>query len=309
MNNLISINPKVSVGIPTYNRSNTLKRTLESVLNQKYQNLEIIISDNASTDGTQELCRQFCNADNRIKYFRQPYNRGANANFVEALKHANGTYFMWIGDDDWIDNAYIYQCLKLLVEKPEYSLVCGIAKYYQNRNEFQWGEKLSLLQNLRYLRVLHYYTKVSRNGAFYGIMKKNDLDRLSLKNVMGGDWLIIAGIAFMGKVKTIESVSVHRWLGGSTGSYKAMTSRLGLTRFEKCYPHLAIACHAFEEISKQKSLFAELKKMPSYLFATAVFVLIISWRAAIPSIVRPVLLRLQKLNIHATSKRSWNLKT
>jgi hypothetical protein len=87
-----------------------------------------------------------------------------------------------------------------------------------------------------------------------------DLDRLLLKNVMGGDWLIIAGIAFMEKIKTIESVSVHSWPGGSAVSYKAMASRLGLTRFEKCFPHLAIAFHTFEDISKKNSLLTELTK-------------------------------------------------
>ena len=86
MNDFKDQNPKVSIGIPTYNRLGSLKRTLNSISNQTYQNLEIIISDNASTDGTQKICQKFCEADKRIKYILQPYNRGANANFMEVLR-------------------------------------------------------------------------------------------------------------------------------------------------------------------------------------------------------------------------------
>lgn len=300
--------PKVSIGIPTYNRSGSLMRTLNSVFNQTYQNLEIIISDNASTDATQKMCQEFCEADKRIKYIRQPYNRGANANFVAVLSHATGNYFMWLGDDDWIDKAYIYECLKILTERPEYSLVCGIAKYYTNRKVSHWGERLNLLQDLGYLRVLLYYAKLSGNGAFYGLMKKADLDCLTLRNVMGGDWLIVAGIAFLGKFKTLESVSIHRSLGGNTASYETMAARLGLTRFEKCFPHLAIACHASKEIFCRNSIYANLKKIKSYLFGSAVFVLLFFWRAAIPSVVRPVRIGFRKLNKRQFKTFSWRFE-
>ena len=287
--------PKVSVGIPTYNRSGSLKRALNSVIKQTYQNLEIIISDNHSTDATPKICQAFCEADKRIKYIRQPYNRGANANFMEALRHATGQYFMWLGDDDWIDKAYIHQCLKILTERPGYSLVCGIAKYYGDRKGLRWGEKLNLLHDSGYLRVLLYFAKVRGNGAFYGVMKKNELDRLTLRNIMGGDWLLIAKIAFLGKFKTIESVAVHRSLGGNTANFKAMAARLGLTRFEKCYPHLSIACHASKDIYNPSAIFVNLKKVQRYLFGAAVFSLILVWRAAIPSVVRPVRIGLRKL--------------
>ncbi len=297
MNDPINRGPQVSIGIPTYNRSGSLMRALNSVVNQTYQNLEIIISDNASSDATQKICQEFCNADKRIKYIRQPYNRGATANFAEVLSHATGHYFMWLGDDDWIDKAYVCECLKILTARPEYSLVCGIAKYYANRKVSHWGEKLNLLHDLGYLRVLLYYAKLSGNGAFYGLMKKVELDRFTLQNVMGGDWLIVAGIAFLGKFKTIESVSIHRSLGGSTASFKKMASLLGFNRFEKCYPRLAIACHASKDIFSQNPIYANLKKMKRYLFGLAVFTLILIWRAAIPSVVRPVRIAFRRLNL------------
>jgi glycosyltransferase involved in cell wall biosynthesis len=296
MNDLNNQYPKVSIGIPTYNRSDGLMRTLNSVFNQTYQNLEIIISDNASTDDTQKMCQACCAADKRIKYIRQPYNRGATANFAEVLSHATGNYFMWLGDDDWIDKAYIDQCLKILRERPEYSLACGIAKYYINRKLSHRGEKLNLRQDRSYLRVLLYYAKLSGNGAFYGLMKKAELDRFSLQNVMGSDWLIIAAIAFLGKFKTLESVSIHRSLGGSTASFEKMALRLGLTRFEKCYPRLAIACHASKDIYIHNPIYANLAKVKRYSFGSAVFALIFIWRAAIPAVVRPVRIGLRKLN-------------
>src|SRR5229473_2324672 len=102
--------PLVTIGLPTYNRASELKRAVESVLAQDYSNLELVISDNASTDDTQLVCERFCAQDNRIRYIRQPTNRGAAANFHEVLQRAGGEFFMWLGDDDWLDSSYVAQC-------------------------------------------------------------------------------------------------------------------------------------------------------------------------------------------------------
>jgi glycosyltransferase involved in cell wall biosynthesis len=73
----------VSIGIPTYNRAELLKRAIESALNQDYKNIEVIISDNASTDDTESICQFYCNQDARLKYVRHSQNRGPGANFSE----------------------------------------------------------------------------------------------------------------------------------------------------------------------------------------------------------------------------------
>lgn len=89
-----------------------MKGVIESVLAQDYAPLELIISDNASTDGTEALCRDAAAADSRIIYHRQPTNVGILNNFIQAMQLARGTYFRWLGDDDWLAPTYVSRCVE-----------------------------------------------------------------------------------------------------------------------------------------------------------------------------------------------------
>lgn len=101
----------VSIGIPTYNRADGyLRKCIESAVNQTYANIELIISDNCSNDGTAELVTGF--SDSRIRYFRHRKNIGANNNFNYCLDQARGDYFLLLHDDDLIDNDFIELCMK-----------------------------------------------------------------------------------------------------------------------------------------------------------------------------------------------------
>ena len=93
----------VSIGIPVYNGERYLRDALDSLLTQEYENIEIIISDNASTDGTAEICREYLSRDKRISYFPNDRKVGQMANFRLALDKARGGYFMWAAvDDRWL---------------------------------------------------------------------------------------------------------------------------------------------------------------------------------------------------------------
>lgn len=95
----------VSVGMPVYNGEAFLRDALNSLLSQTHGNLEIIISDNCSTDKTEQICLEYKAKDSRIRYVRQALNIGATANFNYVLKQASGEYFLWAAHDDrWSPN-------------------------------------------------------------------------------------------------------------------------------------------------------------------------------------------------------------
>lgn len=97
--------PLVTIGMPIYNEDRFLERTLESLLNQDYGNFRILISDNASTDGTGEIGLRIANADERVTYSRADHNIGSAANFRRVQTMATGKYFMWAsGHDEWSEN-------------------------------------------------------------------------------------------------------------------------------------------------------------------------------------------------------------
>ena len=124
--------PLVSIGIPTYNRSGGLCRTLMSLWAQEYPNLEIIISDNNSTDDTEEFIDVVSRIHPEIKYYRQPSNIGMIKNFEFVLREARGKYFMWVADDDILENGVLRKYVRFLEEHSDYVLVSGAIKYWLN---------------------------------------------------------------------------------------------------------------------------------------------------------------------------------
>lgn len=99
--------PAVSIGMPIYNGEKYIREALDSLLGQSFANFELIISDNASTDGTEGICLEYAARDARIRYIRQPKNLGALANFKFVLDEARGAHFMWAATDDVWDPQWI----------------------------------------------------------------------------------------------------------------------------------------------------------------------------------------------------------
>ena len=116
--------PLVSIGIPTLNRAESyFREALESALNQDYANLEIIISDNCSDDGTEDLVEKFRREDNRIKYHRHKERISLNDNFNFCIKKASGKYFLLLHDDDLIDNDHISSCIRGVNSNKEVGII------------------------------------------------------------------------------------------------------------------------------------------------------------------------------------------
>ncbi len=115
--------PRVSIALPVYNAVSTLGPVVESVLAQTFSDVELIISDNASTDGTQEICRRYAREDRRVVYQRQETNVGLLNNFVSAAEKATGTYLRWIGDDDSLEPDFVSRVVDVFEDDPRRVLV------------------------------------------------------------------------------------------------------------------------------------------------------------------------------------------
>lgn len=111
--------PLVTIGIPTRNREQFLARALDATLAQTWPNLEVVVSDNASADGTQALCEGRAKIEPRLRYLRQPRDLGFSGNFQACLDAARGTYFMWLADDDVPDPAFVERTVAYLEAHPD----------------------------------------------------------------------------------------------------------------------------------------------------------------------------------------------
>ncbi len=132
--------PLVTVGIPTYNRSRTLPRAVKSVLNQTYKNIEMIISDNGSTDKTAEIGKTFAKTNNKIRYYRQSCNKGIVFNHSFVLRLAKGKYFKWLSDDDFLSPTYIENIIDLL--ETDSHAVLGVTNAVQFNSRTKYLLKL-----------------------------------------------------------------------------------------------------------------------------------------------------------------------
>jgi glycosyltransferase involved in cell wall biosynthesis len=125
----VSADTLVSIGLPVRNAGEGLVPVVESVLAQDHPNVQLVISDNGSTDDTEDVCRALAARDDRIAYHRQPHNIGLFNNFVRTIGLANGAFFRWIGDDDRLAPTFVSRCLSEFAEDSRLILVTTQVMY------------------------------------------------------------------------------------------------------------------------------------------------------------------------------------
>lgn len=121
MNALVT-NPLVSIVIPVYNRELYIEDAIRSAISQTYQNIEIIIVDNCSTDSTWDILNEWEKKDNRIKIFQNDSNIGPVLNWNECFRHASGEYIKILWSDDWISHKFVEKCLSVFEKNTAFVL-------------------------------------------------------------------------------------------------------------------------------------------------------------------------------------------
>lgn len=205
--------PLVSVGIPTFNNPNGLQRTLESITGQTYQNLEIIISDNASpTPEVERIAREFERSDARIRYHRQEENKGVWFNFQFVLEQAGGKYFMWAADDDYWLPEFISKMAAELERNPDSSVaLCGMRRLLDNKSEYdviRFSGKADPSRMSHFQLGMALAAGKKYNIYLYGLYRTEFL-RLAaqrLPSVQGCDRLFASQVALATKFSYVDEI-------------------------------------------------------------------------------------------------------
>jgi glycosyltransferase involved in cell wall biosynthesis len=217
--------PLVTVGIPTYNRPKGLERTLQCIVDQTYRNLEIIVSDNCSTnEEVQPILKKFAALDNRIKYVIQETNLSIVPNFQFLLDKANGEFFMWAADDDYWDNNFIEVCVQGMQARP--GVVLGITDV--KITGMDGGVKnsrlnRSFMQENLFSRSFHFVKSTDENKYFFcGLYRLALVKNIPFDNSWGGDHLFIYEALTKGKFLYMPGKANFYYHRG--GSSKGMES-------------------------------------------------------------------------------------
>lgn len=253
--------PAVSVAIPTFNRRETLRRAIESALAQTHEDLEVVVSDNASTDATEEVLRDLAR-DERLRVVRQPVNRGMVANLDAVLRLTRGHSAMLLSDDDWLAPRCVELALAALDKDPAHVAALGRVAYVRGGREVEAGlpEPLSAEDPAR--RVRDYFDAVGSdrgNTWFYALTKGELLRSLPpLREVLGFDWLRVAELAFSGKIATVDETLLFRELGGVSETTERNVRESRLPPLHAKVPHFVMAGQALADIGWRSPVYAPL---------------------------------------------------
>lgn len=235
--------PFVSIGMPVYNGADVIEQAIESVLSQTFSDFELIISDNASTDGTEALCRGFAANDSRIRYIRQSTNLGAAVNFRFVLDEACGRYFMWAAADDLRSSDFLAENVGFLNTHPEY-----VASTCPNCFEGDEGRADRIVDfaisgglEERYLSFLRHCWQ--SHGIFYSLMRTNIIRECEVlgQSWTAADWAIDFFLASCGSINRTavgRTVFGRSGVSSSAGAWRAFRERhielmLPLYRFSR----------------------------------------------------------------------------
>ncbi len=207
----MSEEPLVSIGIPTYNRPAGLRQILNCITTQTYQNLEIIISDNASPDlKVENVACEFTSRDSRIQYYKQKENKGAEFNFKFVLQQAHGEYFLWAADDDLWEPDILSSMVGCTIENPDLVFVGG---NYGSIN-YITGEKIAGLspelkvENSLYKNCLN-LINLPTSSLIYFLFRRDILIKTKFIRQQAFDFadlFVLYEVALKGKMLTLPKL-------------------------------------------------------------------------------------------------------
>lgn len=206
--------PPVSLALPVFNGGAMLVQALESVLAQTYTDYELVVSDNASTDDTQEVVRDYARRDARIRYFRQPFNIGSGNNWTFVARQCRSPFTKWISANDDYAPRLVEATLAAMRDDPRLVLCYPRTRFIDldgNKLDIYGGDFEALADDplARYRLVrerLHLGTPVQA-----GLIRSDALRRCGyLGNYRDSDRVLIAGLALAGKFLLLQEVLFYR---------------------------------------------------------------------------------------------------
>lgn len=205
--------PSVSIGLPVYNGEAQVGRALDSLLAQTHEDLELVISDNHSTDATESICREYAARDRRVRYVRSDRNRGVAWNFNQTFRLAGGRYFKWASSNDIHEPSYVERCFRVLESDSRVALAYprtrmidddgAVIRDYEDRLDLPWPDPAR--------RFRAFLARVGLCNALFGLTRPEMLRQTRLlRDWMGADIVFLGELTLHGTFVEIPEVLFNR---------------------------------------------------------------------------------------------------
>ena len=223
--------PRLSIGLPVYNGERFLTATIESLLAQSYTDFELILADNASTDSTAEICRQYADRDPRVQHHRSNVNLGAAWNFNRAFRLSRGEYFKWAANDDLHHPRFVEECVDHLDSDPALILCFARTQFIDDHGSSLGEYKFPVDVNEASRREL--FLVYAAGGhivhEIFGVIRSQALRQSPLiGSFVGSDHILLGTLALRGRFYQVpEILFQHREHAGrstrATGGARGYT--------------------------------------------------------------------------------------
>ena len=218
--------PLVSVGMPVYNGEVWLPAAIDSILSQTMDDFVLEISDNASTDRTQAICREYAEKDSRVRYYRNPENIGLNGNWTLAFRRTKSKYFKWASCNDLCAPGFLQRCVERLEANPN-AVLCHTRTRIIRGGDDTFGEPyqddVSCDGPEAYTRMRCTLERIRLNNAINGVIRSEVLARTGLiADYFSSDVVLLVELALHGPILQVpEELFFRRMTPGAATQLKS----------------------------------------------------------------------------------------
>ncbi len=224
--------PLVSIGFPVYNGERLLRRAMDSVLAQDFEDFEVVICDNASTDRTAAICREYAQRDARVRYFRNETNIGASPNHNRVFELSRGKYFAWMAHDVEQLPGMLSRCVREMnLNSPPVVLAYPRCEQIDEsgRPIDDYTPTIAIHDPRPHRRMGEVIRQISYVTQHYGLFLSDALRRTRLNgSYPSSDYVLTAEMAMLGELREIPEVLVRRHLELDHGTRSLMHDKQAL---------------------------------------------------------------------------------
>jgi glycosyl transferase family 2 len=223
-----SASPRVTIGMPVFDGARYMAETIDTILGQDFADLELVISDNASTDATEEIARGYAARDPRVRYVRNERNLGAARNYNQLVTFARGEYFKWAGYDDLLAPSYLGRCVEVLDAEPEVviayprtSIIDGDGTLVRDHED-----RLHLRSPDPVVRARDFARRYTLCNPCFGVIRRDVLLRTSLvQPFVSSDVPLLVELALLGQWHEVPERLFQRRIHATSSRQGNVTMR------------------------------------------------------------------------------------
>lgn len=208
--------PQISIGVPVFQGERHLREVLMAMLNQSFLDIELIISDNASTDATEEICREFAASDPRVRYYRNSSNTGPNKNYWRVFELARAPYFKWNSDNDVCVPNMLESCLQSLEHNPDAVLAYMKTKLIDDSGTVleEFEDRMDIQDVRPSVRFRKFIDNFRLANVLSGLIRSDALRKVRpLGEYRASDIVAVGELVLIGKFNELPEYGFFRRMG------------------------------------------------------------------------------------------------